>query len=116
MLIAPAGKPTSPASSAIRSTLSGVCGSGFRTTEQPAALVRRRPAPGPVECPPGRLDGTVDVLLAGHRGAPDRLTGRRLDQLAELARRGVGALTVDEEPVLMSRRDGHGGTISVDRG
>ena len=37
MLIAPAGKPTSVASSATRSTLSGVCGSGFSTTEQPAA-------------------------------------------------------------------------------
>ena len=37
MLIAPAGKPTSVASSASRSTLSGVCGSGFSTTEQPAA-------------------------------------------------------------------------------
>ena len=37
MLIAPAGKPTSAASSAIRSTLSGVCGSGLRTTAQPAA-------------------------------------------------------------------------------
>ena len=37
MLIAPAGKPTSVASSAIRRTLSGVCGSGLSTTEQPAA-------------------------------------------------------------------------------
>ena len=37
MLIAPGGKPTSPASSAIRNTLSGVCGSGFKTTGQPAA-------------------------------------------------------------------------------
>ncbi len=37
MLIAPDGKPTSVASSAIRSTLSGVCGSGLRTTAQPAA-------------------------------------------------------------------------------
>ncbi len=37
MLIAPAGKPTSAASSAMRSTESGVCGSGLRTTEQPAA-------------------------------------------------------------------------------
>ena len=37
MLIAPAGKPTSAASSASRSALSGVCGSGLRTTEQPAA-------------------------------------------------------------------------------
>ena len=36
-LTAPAGKPTSLASSAIRSTLSGVCGSGFSTTAQPAA-------------------------------------------------------------------------------
>ena len=37
MLIAPAGKPTSAASSAMRSTESGVCGSGLRTTAQPAA-------------------------------------------------------------------------------
>ena len=37
MLIAPAGKPTSAASSASRSAVSGVCGSGFSTTEQPAA-------------------------------------------------------------------------------
>ena len=37
MLIVPGGKPTSFASSAMRSTLSGVCGSGLRTTAQPAA-------------------------------------------------------------------------------
>ena len=37
MLIAPGGKPTSSASSASRSTESGVCGSGLRTTAQPAA-------------------------------------------------------------------------------
>jgi hypothetical protein len=37
MLIAPGGNPTSPASSASRRTLSGVCGSGFNTTVQPAA-------------------------------------------------------------------------------
>jgi hypothetical protein len=37
MLIAPAGNPTSVASSATRSTLSGVCGSGLSTTAQPAA-------------------------------------------------------------------------------
>ena len=36
-LIAPAGKPTSAASSASRSAVSGVCGSGLRTTAQPAA-------------------------------------------------------------------------------
>ena len=35
--LAPAGKPTSFASSAMRSTESGVCGSGLRTTAQPAA-------------------------------------------------------------------------------
>ena len=33
----PAGNPTSPASSARRSAVSGVAGSGFRTTVQPAA-------------------------------------------------------------------------------
>ena len=37
MLIAPAGKPTSAASSATLSTDSGVCGSGLRTTAHPAA-------------------------------------------------------------------------------
>jgi len=37
MLIAPAGKPTSAASSAIRRAESGVAESGFRTTVQPAA-------------------------------------------------------------------------------
>ena len=36
-LIAPAGKPTSVASSAIRSAVNGVCGSGLSTTVQPAA-------------------------------------------------------------------------------
>ena len=36
-LTAPAGKPTSAASSASRIAVSGVCGSGFSTTEQPAA-------------------------------------------------------------------------------
>ena len=33
----PGGKPTSLASSAMRSALSGVCESGLRTIEQPAA-------------------------------------------------------------------------------
>src|SRR3954467_10275448 len=37
MLITPGGKPTSAASSATRSAVNGVCGSGFRTTVQPAA-------------------------------------------------------------------------------
>ena len=36
-LIVPGGKPTSAASSAIRSAVSGVASSGLRTTEQPAA-------------------------------------------------------------------------------
>ena len=36
-LIVPAGKPTSAASSASRMAVSGVWGSGFNTTEQPAA-------------------------------------------------------------------------------
>ena len=36
-LIEPGGKPTSVASSAMRSALRGVCESGLRTTEQPAA-------------------------------------------------------------------------------
>ena len=34
---APGGKPTSVASSASRIAVSGVCGSGFSTTEHPAA-------------------------------------------------------------------------------
>ena len=37
MLITPGGKPTSAASSATRSTDSGVCGSGLSTTAHPAA-------------------------------------------------------------------------------
>jgi hypothetical protein len=37
MLIAPAGKPTSAASSASRSAVKGVWGSGLRTTVHPAA-------------------------------------------------------------------------------
>ena len=37
MLIAPFGKPASAASSAMRRAVSGVCGSGFSTTVQPAA-------------------------------------------------------------------------------
>ena len=36
-LMAPDGKPTSVASSAMRSAVSGVAESGFSTTEQPAA-------------------------------------------------------------------------------
>ena len=36
-LIEPAGKPISAASSASRSAVSGVCGSGLSTTAQPAA-------------------------------------------------------------------------------
>ena len=36
-MITPSGNPTSVASSAIRNALSGVAGSGFKTTEHPAA-------------------------------------------------------------------------------
>ena len=206
MLIAPAGKPTSLASSASRSTLSGVCGSGLRTTVQPAAsagesfqtrhqqrvvprhdlradadrllervaeeraadriraaadradhrgeeaevldgaadlrldrrdrladvarlelrellavrgdrvgervqqagaLVRRRPAPRPVESRPRGLDRAVDVGLAAERDAGERLAGGGLQELTGLAGGRLDRLAVDEEAVLLARRDRH---------
>src|SRR5581483_10870515 len=75
--------------------------------EQARALVRRRLPPGPVERGPSRFDGAVDVGLARERRAAERLAGRRLGELAQLAGGGLDALAVDEEPVLVAGRDGH---------
>src|SRR4029077_14626807 len=75
--------------------------------EKAGALGRRRPAPRPVDGGAGRLDGAIDVGLAGHRGAANRLARRRLDEGATLARGGPDTLPIDEEAVLVARRDRH---------
>ncbi len=80
--------------------------------QQPGALVRRRLAPRPVERDARGLDGAVDVRFPGHRGAGQRLAGRRLVQVANLARGRLHDLAADEEPVLLSRGHGHRAELS----
>jgi hypothetical protein len=75
--------------------------------QEARALGRGRLPPGAGERRPRRLDGAVDVLLAGHRRPRERLAGRRLRQVAQLAGGGLGRLAVDEEPVLAPGRDRH---------
>src|SRR5581483_12349842 len=77
--------------------------------KQPAPFVGRRLPPGSLERGARSLDGAVDVGLAGHRGAAERLARGGLGQLPQLARGRLDALAVDEEPVLVSGRDGHSG-------
>ena len=74
--------------------------------QEARALVRRRLPPRPGEPGARRLDGAVDVCLAGRRDAGERLARRGLGQLAGLAGGGLGALAADEEAVL-ARRDSH---------
>ena len=76
--------------------------------QEARALVRGRLAPVAVERGAGRLDGAVDLGLAGELRGAERLAGRRLDEVA--GRRALDRLAVDEEPELV-RRDRHGGTI-----
>ena len=75
--------------------------------EKARALGRRRLAPRAAERGAGGLDGAVDVLLAGHRGAAEHLAGGGLDEVAKLAGRGLDGLAADEEAVLALDRDAH---------
>jgi hypothetical protein len=75
--------------------------------QEPRALVRRCPAPRAVERSPRRLDRAVDVGLAGHRRPAEHLARCRLDDVPQLARRGLDGLAVDEEAVLAAGRDRH---------
>ena len=106
MLIAPAGKPTSAASSASRSAVAGVCGSGLRTTAQPGGergreLPRRhqeRVVPGhDLGRDPDRLLLRVEEERAADRV---RAAGDRAD------RRGEEAEVLDRAADLrLHRRD-----------
>ena len=71
------------------------------------ALGTRRAPPVTLDRGARSLDGAVDVSLAGHRCARERLSCRRLHEIAHLARCRLGRLTADEEPVLAVGRDGH---------
>lgn len=53
------------------------------------------------------MNGTVDIGLSGHSGAGQRGSRCRLGELTYLARRGLGRLPADEEPVLAVGGDGH---------
>ena len=75
--------------------------------QQAGALVRRRLPPWAVQRGARGVDCTVDVGLAGHRRAGQRLAGGRLVEVADLARRGLDDLAPDEEPVLLTRRHCH---------
>ena len=77
--------------------------------QEPRALVRRRLAPRAVEGGARRRDRAVDVGLARHRGASEHLPRRRLVDVARLARGRLDGLSVDEETVLVARRDCHVG-------
>ena len=80
--------------------------------QEAGALVRGRLAPVAVERGARRLDRAVDLGLAGELRGPERLAGRRLDEIA--GGRALDRLAVDEEPVLV-RRDGHGRDDSATR-
>ena len=75
--------------------------------QEPRPLGAGRAAPVAFDRRPRGLDRPVDVRLARHRRTRERLARRRLDEVANLARRGLGALARDEEPVLAIGRDGH---------
>ena len=85
----------------------------FATIASASACRRRERSVGGVlphgaaERGAGGLDRAVDVLLAGHRGAAERLAGRGLDEVAKLAGRGLDGLAADEEAVLALDRDAH---------
>jgi hypothetical protein len=72
--------------------------------DEPRALVRRRLRPRALECAARRLDGPVDILRSGHRGAGERRSGRRLGDVADLA--ALDRFPSDEEAVVL-RRDRH---------
>ncbi len=80
--------------------------------QESGALVRRRLAPGPVERGTSGLDSTVDVGLAGHGRASERLTGRRFVELVDLARCGLHDLAADEEAVLLTCGHRHGRNLA----
>jgi hypothetical protein len=65
--------------------------------QEARALARRRLAPRSGERGARRLDGAVDVGLAGIRDARERLAGRGLREIARLAGSRLGALAADEE-------------------
>ena len=71
--------------------------------QEARALVRRGLAPVAVEGAAGGVYRAVDVLLVrlGHAG--ERRAGRRLGEVAVLARGRLGELAADEEPVLAGR-------------
>ena len=75
--------------------------------QQAGTLRGRRFGPRACERRAGRLDRKIDVRLAGHGNARERLAGGRLRQVAQLTGLRLDELAVDEEPVFMPRRDGH---------
>ena len=81
---------------------------GRKRMQQARPFRRCRLAPRPFQGGARGLDGAVDVGLSGHRRTRQRLTRRRLRQLADLAGGRLDELTVDEEPELALSCDGHG--------
>ncbi len=75
--------------------------------QQTGALGRRRPAPVALERRARRLDCSVDVGLGAHRDLGQRLAGRGLDELPQVAAGSLRRLAVDEEQVLTLGRDRH---------
>jgi hypothetical protein len=80
--------------------------------QKPGTFVRRRPAPRAVEGSASGLDRAVDVGLAGHRCAGERLARGRLVEVADLAGSGLHDLAADEEPELLSRGHRHRAELS----
>ena len=74
---------------------------------EPRALGRGRLAPRALERRAGRRDRAVDVRFARDRGAGERSSGRRLDQIADVTGGRLDRLTVDEQTVFASRGDRH---------
>ena len=66
-------------------------------------------APVSVERAARSLDRAVDIGLARHRRTGEQLARRRLGEVSDLARSGLGELAADEEPVLAFGRHCHRG-------
>src|SRR5690349_15529481 len=75
--------------------------------QQARAFGRRRLPPVAREGGLSRLDRAVDVVFGRYGDPGKRLVRRRLAELSKFSRSGLGALAVDEEPVLAFGGDGH---------
>ncbi len=102
----PTFRDSSSASSARFATIASASAWRSRARSVPGVLPQ-----SPASARAGSLDRAVDVGLSGHRRAGERLAGRGLRQIADLARGRLRRLAADEEQVLASVATAIAGTI-----